>query len=180
MIQFSTRLHALYPKNTHHRNYETITEYLPDIPRIKFWGYWLRWSESEHILGVKRQKNDNGFWISTESGEYRPFRDVQPTRCDVSQFIYYCKTLYMFQTVFPSIIRSSKLNKQRQVFVWPIPDVVCAVFSSCWWRKNLLKHVERLKEINKLRKVTSCWLYSANILAMHGPMNVKYKPASLE
>jgi len=37
-------------------------------------------------------------------------RRVQPTRCDVSQFIYFCKTLYMFQTVFPSIIRSSKLT----------------------------------------------------------------------
>jgi len=36
-----------------------------------------------------------------------------------------------------------------------------------------LKHVERLTEIKKLRIVASCWLYSANILAMHGPMNVK-------
>jgi len=35
-----------------------------------------------------------------------------------------------------------------------------------------LKHVERLTEINKLRNVAPCWLYCANILAMHGPMNV--------
>ena len=28
---------------------------------------------------------------------------------------------------------------------------------------------------NKLRNVASCWLYSAKILAMHGPMNVKLK-----
>jgi len=48
------------------------------------------------------------------------FRTVQPTRCDVSQFIYFCKTLFMFQTVFPSIIRSSNLHIQRQVFVGPI------------------------------------------------------------
>ena len=27
-------------------------------------------------------------------------RRVQPTRCDVSQFIYFCKTLHMFQTGF--------------------------------------------------------------------------------
>ena len=40
-------------------------------------------------------------------------------------------------------------------------------------RKKRPKHVERLTEINKLRKFASCWLYSANILAMHGPMNVK-------
>jgi len=44
-------------------------------------------------------------------------RRVQPTRCNVSQFIYICKTLYMFQTVFPSIIRSSKLHTQHQVLV---------------------------------------------------------------
>jgi len=41
--------------------------------------------------------------------------------------------------------------------------------------KNRLKHEEPLTEINKLRKVASCWLYSENILAMHGPMNVKFK-----
>jgi len=38
-------------------------------------------------------------------------------------------------------------------------------------RKNLPKHVERLTEINKLWNVASCWLFSANILAMHGHMN---------
>ena len=47
-------------------------------------------------------------------------RRVQPTRCNFSKFIYFCKTLYMFQTVFPSIIRSSKLHIQRQVFVRPL------------------------------------------------------------
>ena len=47
-------------------------------------------------------------------------RWVQPKRCDASQFIYFCKTLYMFQTGFPSVIRSSKLHIQRQVFVRPI------------------------------------------------------------
>ena len=42
-------------------------------------------------------------------------------------------------------------------------------------RKTRPKHVERFTEINKLWNVVSCWLYSANILAMHGPMNVKSK-----
>jgi len=54
---------------------------------------------------------------------------VQPTRCDVSQFIYFCKTVYMFQTGFPPIIRSSKLHIQRQVLVWQMPEAVCAVFN---------------------------------------------------
>ena len=42
---------------------------------------------------------------------------VQPRRCSFSQFIFFCKTLYVFQTVFPSIIRSSKLHIQCQVLV---------------------------------------------------------------
>jgi len=41
-------------------------------------------------------------------------------------------------------------------------------------RKTLLKHVERLTEINKLLNIASCWLYSVNLLAMYGPTNVKY------
>jgi len=97
--------------------------------------------------------------------------------------IYFCKTLYMFQTVFLSIIRSSKLHIQRQVFFRLIPDAVCAVLSSWWWtEKNRLKHVEHLTETNKLWNVASCWLYSANILAMHGPTNFKCeinRPCSL-
>ena len=36
-------------------------------------------------------------------------------------------------------------------------------------RKYRLKHVERLTEINKLRIVASCWLYSEIILTMQGP-----------
>jgi len=47
---------------------------------------------------------------------YRNKQYSQSTRCEISQFIYSCKTLYMFQTVFPSIIRRSKLRIQRQVF----------------------------------------------------------------
>jgi hypothetical protein len=32
-------------------------------------------------------------------------------------------------------------------------------------RKTRLKHVQRLTEINKLRKVASCWLYSAKYIS---------------
>jgi len=35
----------------------------------------------------------------------------------LSQIIYSCKTLYMFRTVFPSIIRSSKLRIQQGIYV---------------------------------------------------------------
>ena len=36
------------------------------------------------------------------------------------KFIYFCKTLYMFQTGFPAIIRSTKLQVQRHTFVRPL------------------------------------------------------------
>jgi len=49
-------------------------------------------------------------------------RRVQPTRCNVSRFVYFSKTLYMFRTVFPSIIRSSKQHIERQVFVCIVLD----------------------------------------------------------
>ena len=41
-------------------------------------------------------------------------------------------------------------------------------------RKIRPKHVERLTKIIKLRNIASCWLYSANIVAIHGPMNAKF------
>ena len=41
-------------------------------------------------------------------------------------------------------------------------------------KKPRLKLVDRLTDINKLWNVASCWLYSANILALHGTMNVKF------
>jgi len=37
-----------------------------------------------------------------------------------SQFICFCKPVYMFQTGFPSIVRSSKLHIQRQACVRPL------------------------------------------------------------
>jgi len=43
---------------------------------------------------------------------------VKPTSCtNVSNLFYFGMTLYMFRTVFPSIIRSSRLYIQQQAFV---------------------------------------------------------------
>ena len=71
-------------------------------------------------------------------------RRVKPTRCKVSQFIYFWRLLCMFQTVFPSIIRSSKLHIRRQVFVRPI-----------------LLPAPSLAGMKLVYMY--CWLYSANI-----------------
>ena len=82
----------------------------------------------------------------------------------------------MFQTFFPSIIRSSKLHIQRQVFVRPLLLTVAGLARLAagssngltnTWRcmcsfellmmdgKTRLKHAERLTEINKLWIVAS-------------------------
>ena len=75
---------------------------------------------------------------------------VKPTRCtNVSNIFYFGMALYMFRTVFPSIIRSSRLYIQQQAFVKEIllsacfmyniknknnmPVAVCTILKS-WWR----------------------------------------------
>jgi len=62
---------------------------------------------------------------------------VKPTRCtNPSNLFYFGMTLYMFRTVFPSIIRSSKLYIQQQASVWQMPVAVCTVLNSWWWTKR--------------------------------------------
>ena len=71
----------------------------------------------------------------------------------------------MFQTVFPSIIRSKKLHIERQAFVRALllpaaslarltagssNSLYVQFFAPDDGRKNRLKHVQRLTEINKL------------------------------
>jgi len=52
---------------------------------------------------------------------------LKQTRCtNVSNWFYFGMTLYMFRTVFPSIIRSSRLYIQKQAFVKQI------LLSACW------------------------------------------------
>jgi len=113
--------------------------------------------------------------------------DSQSTTNEMQRFsiIYFCKMFYMFQTVFPSIIRDSKLHIQLQAFVrplplpavavtvWQKPEAVCAVLSP-WRSTEKLSETCRASYRNKLRKAASCWLYCENILAMHRPMNVKF------
>ena len=92
-----------------------------------------------------------------------------------------------FRWFFPSIIRSSKLRIQCQVFVRPLLllaaslarlaagssngliNTWCCMYSFellIMDGKNCLKHVEHLTEINELRKDASCWLYSENKLTL--------------
>jgi len=111
------------------------------------------------------------------NGRRRRRKTYNQQDAPVSQIIYSCKTLCMFRTVFPSIIRSSKLHIQQQAYVkqlllpaasgdemersisftisagssigLTIPDAVCAPDDG---RRNRLKHVEQFIEINRSRK----------------------------
>jgi len=88
---------------------------------------------------------------------------VQPIRCSFSLCIYSCKTLYMFQTVFPSIIRSSKLHIQRQVFVRPLLlDCVSNMMAHAQkpdfvFRRNGRVHLNRRgRQFSRLLAVEMC------------------------
>jgi len=48
----------------------------------------------------------------------------------LSQNIYSCKTLYTFQTVFLSIIRSSRLHIQQQAYVKQLLAYACCCMCS--------------------------------------------------
>jgi len=51
---------------------------------------------------------------------------VKPTRCtNVSNLFYSEITLYMFRTVFPSVIRSSRMYIQQQAYVKQILLFAC-------------------------------------------------------
>ena len=101
---------------------------------------------------------------------------LQPTSYNVSQFIYFCKTLYMFQTVFSVHHQEIKTAHTASGICQINTSTCCCSFELLMMDgKPRLKHVERFTEINKLRNVASCWFYSENILAMHGAMNGKFK-----
>ena len=116
------------------------------------------------------------------------YSDIYPTICNITQFIYFWKLLYMSRVVSPPIIRStyncihsichlSNHNcylllswrswnstpprlQQVAVMVWQVPDAVDTVI---WapddgWGYHP-KHVEQFPEINELRNVATCWIY---------------------
>jgi len=56
---------------------------------------------------------------------------VKPTGCtNVSNLFYFGMTIYMFRTVFPPIIRSSRLYVQQQAFV-SMQTAVCLTNACC-------------------------------------------------
>jgi hypothetical protein len=79
----------------------------------------------KHCVRFKKKKKKLGVVVtmwralgswSLSVGSHQPFTSSYNTTNKMhllSQIIYSCKTLYMFRTVFPFIIRSSKLRIQQ-------------------------------------------------------------------
>jgi len=84
-------------------------------------------------------------------------------------FWVYWISLCMFWMVFPSIIRSSRLYTQHQVYViqvsWLLAsghgmELVCTVLNSWWWMERPSETCREI--INKLENCASSWFYYRN------------------
>jgi hypothetical protein len=110
---------------------------------------------------------------------------VQPTRCYVTQFIYFSKMLYMFQAVPLLIIRSSNctcsfwylsncngiFNKLLLIILLQFDKYRSCMYnlSSWWWAEEPPETCRAFYfiEINKLSNVASCWLHFGNVIDFH-------------
>ena len=105
---------------------------------------------------------------------YRIISIVKTTRCTgVSNLFYFGMTLYMFRSVFPSIIRSSRLYIQQYLF-----DKYLLLCVQSWapddGRKDRPKHVDCHSKIKQIWHIgASSWFYCRNNITMQGPMKVK-------
>jgi hypothetical protein len=85
------------------------------------------------------------------------YSNIYPTRCNVIQFIYILKLLYMFRVVLRPINRSSY---KCTYSIWYLSHRYCYLLLA--W-----KHVEQFPDINKLCNFVSCWIYIGILLGAH-------------
>jgi len=90
-----------------------------------------------------------------------------------------CFTIYLFLQDALHVSDGVSTHHQELKTAHTASGIGLTLYVQFWapddGQKTRLKHEERLTEINKLWNVASCWLYSANILAIHWPMDVKFK-----
>jgi len=73
-------------------------------------------------VSMDRHLDDSTIYISI----------VNPTRCTISQIYFIFGTkLYMFRTVFPSIVRSLRLYIQYQVYVVQVLWLLASSHRTC-------------------------------------------------
>ena len=84
--------------------------------------YWTAWTLKREAIGCPETSVIKYQFRRSYSHASKYISIVKPTRCiNVSNLFYFVMTLYLFRTVFPSIIRSSRLyikqpNKYRCLF----------------------------------------------------------------
>jgi len=111
------------------------------------------------------------------------YSNIYPTRCNVTQFIYIWKLLYMFRVVTQPIIRST----HNCIYsIWYLSNRYCylplaASSSVCapddGWSYHP-KHVEQFSDINKLCNAASCWIYIGIYLRCTDPWTLNETDAS--
>jgi hypothetical protein len=95
---------------------------------------------------------------------------VNPTRCtNPSNLFYFGITLYMFRTVFPSVIRSFK-TVHTATGVGKTGTAACLLAGTRWnslhlvHQKDRPKHVECYSKIKWIWETDACsWIYCRNI-----------------
>jgi len=98
---------------------------------------------------------------------------VQPTRCNVSQFYSFPQdTLHVSDSfcAHQELKTAHTASRICQTNTW---CCMCSFELQRWKEKPSETCTASYTEINKILKCCIFWLYSANILVMHGPMNVK-------
>ena len=88
-------------------------------------------------------------------------------------------TIYLFLQDVLHISDGFSVHHQELKTAHTALDQYLTLYMQFWapddGRKNRLKHVERLAEINKLWKVACCWLYSENFLKYFS-RNLPWRP----
>jgi len=99
------------------------------------------------------------------------YSNIYPKRCNVTQFIYIWKLLYMFRVVLPPIIRSVYKCIYR---IWYLSHRYCYLPLS-WKSWNQYEcAVGGVGQINKLCDVASCWMYIGILLGAHCILHISW------
>ena len=150
------------------------------------WGIWHTWVTRRCIYNLGRKSWRKEIVLGDLDLEWTKYLRqrisiVKPTRCTNVSNYFILEWHYTFRTVFPSIIRSSRLyikqqafvkhvqlgpaSKQTAVPVWHMSVAVCSVLKSWWWTERP-SQTRRVSFQNKIIWYigASGWFYYRNIL----------------